>query len=110
MFAEAPPIGLIGAHVLVLVAQPWDFVSRDGRGRLRAVVHSQASDGGEFVLRFAPFTIGGAPVEALRALPLHPMSESLARGLGRGDSVGVRLHAWETGARLILVGAMRRRA
>ena len=63
MRAEPLPHGLIGAPVLVLVAEPWDFESPEGRGRLRGQVskiQDFAPEGGqELTLAVEPIPFGG---------------------------------------------------
>ena len=111
MRADAPPPGLIGATVLVLVAEPWDFESPEGRGRLRGQVskiQDFAPDGGqEVMLATAPIALGGATVTTLRALGLHPAQENLIQRLESGRTTGVRLYG--SGATSpLLVGSIRR--
>jgi len=109
--ADAPSRGLIGAPVLVLVAEPWDFESPEGRGRLRGQVskiQDFAPDGGqEVMLTVAPISLGGDTVTALRALGLHPTQETLIQRLERGLSTGVRLYG-PGGRSCLLVGSIRR--
>jgi hypothetical protein len=109
--AEAPPLGLIGATVLVLVAKPWDFESPEGRGRLRGQVskiHDFAPEGGqEVMISVAPTALGGDVVTTLRALGLHPAQEDLIDRLKSGLTTGVRLYG--PGPRSpLLVGSIRR--
>ncbi len=111
MCAEAPPLGLIGATVLVLVAEPWDFQSPDGRGRLRGQVskiRDFAPEGGQDVLlAVAPLSLDGAMVTTLRALGLHPAQEDLVERLETDRATGVRLYGPE-GKSPPLVGSIRR--
>ncbi|HMO43107.1 MAG TPA: hypothetical protein PKB04_07240 [Phenylobacterium sp.] len=107
MRAGPPPLGLIDLPVLLLVAQPWDFVSADGRGRLRGRVSAVPSQGDELALDFPALTLIAPTWRPLRALPLHPGDESVAVQLWRGASVGLRLYAPGQGPPA-LVGALRR--
>jgi len=111
--AVAPPFGLIGATVLVLVAEPWDFESPEGRGRLRGQVskiQDFAPEGGqEVMLSTAPIFLGGATVTGLRALGLHPTQENLIQRLESGRTTGVRLYG-PGAASPLLIGSIRRLA
>jgi len=95
----------------VLVAEPWDFESPEGRGRLRGQVskiQDFAPEGGqEVMLATAPVSLGGATITSLRALGLHPTQENLIRRLESGRTTGVRLYGPGAAAPL-LVGSIRR--
>ncbi|MEH6676793.1 hypothetical protein [Phenylobacterium sp.] len=96
----------------MLVAEPWDFESPEGRGRLRGQVskiQDFAPEGGqELTLAVEPISLGGARVTALRALGLHPAQENLIQRLETGRATGVRLYG-PGGKSLLLVGSIRLR-
>lgn len=107
MRADAPPFGLIGAPVRVLVARPWDFASQDGRGRLVGRVVAVAPDGAEVILDFPALTEISPGDVRLRALPLHRVSESVAVRIAGGQSVAVRLYGVGEGPPRFLGAAQR---
>ena len=76
---------LIGAPVLLLVAEPWDFTSAYGRGRLQGHIrniHDFGPVGGqELVIAVAPFMAEGRAIDSLLATPLHPGSGNMVQCL-----------------------------
>ena len=103
---------LEGARALVLVAQPWDFQSLHGRGRLLGHI-VEALDyglgGGELRLEIRPQVIeaGQGEVALLRVLPLHGGAKDQIDRLLQGESVGVRLYAAPRRGAAPLLGALR---
>ncbi|MDP2212251.1 hypothetical protein [Phenylobacterium sp.] len=78
-----------------MVAEPWDFQSAYGRGRLRGhirKIEDFGPQGGQALwLAVAGLTMGDQAVDTLRALALHPGDADLIAGLGDQRSVAVRL-------------------
>ena len=106
------PLALIGAPILVLVAQPWDFFSPAGRGRLRARIAGlgPGSRGHELRLDLTqgPVETARGEVAGLRATPLHPQEAELAAMLLQRRPVAARLYAPGLAGPPLLVGALRR--
>jgi hypothetical protein len=76
---------LLGAPVLLLVAEPWDYTSAYGRGRLQGHI-SNIRDfgpvgGQELVITVAPFMAEGRAIDSLLATPLHPGSGNMVQYL-----------------------------
>ncbi len=103
--------GLVGARALVLVAEPWNFQSLHGRGRLLGRIGEARAfvlAGEELQFDITPQALlpDGATVSRLRTVALHGGAADLAGRLLRGESVGVRLYAEPRGGGRLL-GAMR---
>jgi len=66
---------LLGAPVLLLVAEPWDFTSAYGRGRLQGHVSNirdfGPGGGQELSIAVAPFVADSRTIDSLLATPLH---------------------------------------
>ena len=111
METPATHSALIGAPVLLLVAEPWDFTSPYGRGRLEGQI-SNIRDfgpacGQELNILLAPLIIAGRLVEGLRATPLHLTERDLVRRLLDRRPTAVRLFGSQD-ADVRLVAAIRR--
>jgi hypothetical protein len=76
---------LLGAPVLLLVAEPWDFTSAYGRGRLQGHISNICDfgpvGGQELVIAVALFVFEGRAIKSLLATPLHRGSEDLVQCL-----------------------------
>lgn len=115
METPATSSALIGAPVLLLVAEPWDFTSAYGRGRLQGQISNirdfgvGGGPGGvqEVWIAVTPLVIAGHVVEGLRATPLRHAEGDLARRLLERRSVAVRLLGPE-GSGVRLAAAIRR--
>ena len=107
--------GVVGASALVLVAEPWDFQSLHGRGRLIGRIAEARSFGpaGEELrldIQTQVLQPGAGEVSALRAVALHGGAGDLTARLLRGESAGVRLYATPRRGGGPLLGAMRLQA
>lgn len=102
---------LIGAPVLLLVAEPWDFISTYGRGRLQGQI-SNIRDfgpigGQELWVSLSSLIIGGHPIDSLRATPLRMVESDIVRRLLDRRPAAVRLLGPE-GSGVRLAAAIRR--
>ena len=102
---------LVGAGALVLVAQPWNFQSLHGRGRLVGCICADIAFGNSgrelrLAIRRQVIHPGRGELDLLRVLPLHTGGGISAERLSRGESAGVRLYALR-GGEPPLVGALR---
>lgn len=107
---SAPPRpSLLDAPVMIEVAQPWDFASDDGEGRLAGYVRGVRTWPGlpsELEIAVTPFVVAGRRYDTLRAVARFPREgDPLARlGPGRGEAVNLFCHGGEAP---LLVGAVR---
>jgi hypothetical protein len=86
---------LLGAPVLLLVAEPWDFVSAYGRGRLQGQISNirdfGPAGGHEVAIAVSRFMHDGRAVDALRATGFHPGGGDLLQALIDRRSFAVRV-------------------
>ncbi len=102
---------LIGAPVLLLVAEPWDFISTYGRGRLQGQISNirdfGPAGGQELWISLPSLTIGGHRIDSLRAIPLRMVESDIVRRLLDRRPAAVRLLGLE-GSGVRLAAAIRR--
>lgn len=95
METPATPSALIGAPVVLLVAEPWNFTSAYGRGRLQGQISNirsfGRSGGQEVWIAVSRLVVGDRPVETLRAIALRPGAENLVQRLLDRRSAAVRV-------------------
>jgi len=106
---------VLGAAALVLVAQPWDFQSLHGRGRLigriaEARTFGPAGEELRLDIQTQVLHPAAGEVSALRAVALNGDAADLSLRLLRGESAGVRLYATPCCGGGPLLGAMRLQA
>lgn len=111
MNSPIPRSALIGAPVLLMVAEPWDFEGPHGRGRISgqiSEIRDFGPDRGQAVLIAAVgLMAAGAPLERLIAWPLHPGAKDIVQALTERRPAAVWAHGGE-GGRFRLRGAIRR--
>lgn len=111
MNSPIPRSALIGAPVLLLVAEPWDYDGPHGRGRIRGQI-SEFRDfgpdqGQTLTLVVAGQGGAGAPLERLITWPLHPGALDILDTLTARRPAAVRAFGGEDGG-IRLRGAIRR--
>lgn len=111
MNSPVPRPALIGAPVLLLVAEPWDYAGPHGRGRICGQI-SEIRDFGSgrgqvLTLSVSGLQVAGVPLERLIAWPLHPGAMDILQALTTRRTAAVRAYGGEGGS-LRLRGAIRR--
>ena len=111
MNSPIPRSALIGAPVLLMVAEPWDYEGPHGRGRIRGQIsdfRNFGPDGGQsLTLSVAGMRCQGAPLERLTAWPLYPGAADILQALCERRAAPVRVYGGENSS-VRLRGAIRR--
>ena len=111
MNSPIPRSALIGAPVLLMVAEPWDYDGPHGRGRIRGQISDFRNFGPDvgqsLTISVTGLGVAGAPIERLIAWPLYPSAVDILQALCERRSASVRVYGGENSS-VRLRGAIRR--
>lgn len=111
MNSPVPRSALIGAPVLLMVAEPWDYDGPHGRGRIRGQISDFRNFGPDLgqilTISVAGLRVAGATIERLTAWPLFPSSADILQALCERRAAPVRVYGGENSS-VRLRGAIRR--